>query len=565
MSAPPRPGTDATAIRRFGRYEILRRVGHGGMAEVFLARSIGPGGVEKRVCVKRVLPALAGDPRVARRFADEARAALSLQHANIVPVFDFGREGQDLFLVMEWIDGCDLGQLLAALRAQGRALSPTTAAYIGAELTRALAYAHERTPDGHPAGLVHRDVTPRNVLLSRSGEVRLTDFGNARVLGAAGAPSGTPRYMAPEQARGEPPQPADDLYALGLVLAEMLTGRPLRDDNTIEAALRPVAAPELSDGPAPLARVVAGLLAPAAAQRPARAAEVADALSRLLADAVLRGEPSPNVDIARELARILPAAPAATDAGAHARDGAGSDAVGTMPGTQAAETVDAEARGPAGHAPDAGAPPPAGEAGPAREARGARRRGAAIAIAAIAIAAAAAGAARRGPRTPSRASPAAPRATSRRRRHRRRCQRRPSNQRSGPPPPPAPNATTGTTTTATVRPAAERRRRGAAEVRVLAPGSWVAVYLDGRMLGNDAGVFAIAPGRHQLRVENPPLGFVHTEAINVREGETLTRSYHPASVAATTLAKPDDNGAPANRRAPQASPGNASSGGIEDC
>jgi tRNA A-37 threonylcarbamoyl transferase component Bud32 len=539
MSAPPpRRGADAdgagegghgdgrAAIKRLGRYEIIRPVGRGGMAEVFLARSIGPGGVEKRVCVKRVLPALAGDPRAARRFADEARAALSLQHANIVPVFDFGREGQDLFLVMEWIDGCDLAQLLAAARAQGQTLSPITAAYVGAEIARALAYAHERTPDGHPAGLVHRDVTPRNVLLSRSGEVRLTDFGNARVLGAAGAPSGTPRYMAPEQARGEPPRPADDLYALGLVLAELLTGRPRRDDNTIEAALRPVAVPDLPGCPAPLARVVADLLAPSAGERPARAAEVQEALSRLLADAVLRGQPSPNGEIARALAAMLPAT---------AVPGAAAAGVSSMPGTAAAETVDADARAGAGTT-SAGRP---GEGAADRGTHAARRRRSPIAIATLAIGAAAvAGAAlltsraptsrARGPSTadiapPVRVAPALPPAPTVA------TPARPATQAAAAP---APRAPATVAPAAPPRPGAERHRRGTAEVRILAPGSWVAVYLDGHLLGNDAGAFPIAPGRHQLRVQNPPLGFVHTEVINVREGETLTRSYHPASAGA---------------------------------
>src|SRR5262249_11863180 len=105
---------------KLGRYEILSSLGHGGMAEGFLARSRGPGGVEKLVCVKRVRPALVADPRVASRFVDEARTALSLRHANIVPVFELGRHEQELFLVMEWIDGCDLGRLLQHLQGAGR-------------------------------------------------------------------------------------------------------------------------------------------------------------------------------------------------------------------------------------------------------------------------------------------------------------------------------------------------------------------------------------------------------------------------------------------------------------
>src|SRR5262245_17620824 len=199
MPSPEPPA----AMTRLGRYEVLSTLGRGGMAEVFLARSRGPGGVEKLVCVKRVLPALIQDPRIARRFVDEARAALSLRHANIVPVFELGRHGQELFLVMEWVDGCDLGRLLAA----AQPLQPVVAAHVASEVAKALAYAHA-------AGLIHRDVTPRNVLLSRAGEVRLADFGISRALGATGTTAGTPRYMAPEQARGESPTPRDDLYSL---------------------------------------------------------------------------------------------------------------------------------------------------------------------------------------------------------------------------------------------------------------------------------------------------------------------------------------------------------------
>src|SRR5262245_8567114 len=167
------PDAPDAAVPKLGRYEILGSMGRGGMAEVFLARSRGPGGVEKLMCVKRVQPALIADPRVARRFVDEARAALALGHANLVPVFELGREGQELFLVMEWIDGCDLGRLLDHARATHQPPPPMVAAHVAAEVAKALAYAHEHSERGRAAGLVHRDVTPRNVLLSRAGEVRL--------------------------------------------------------------------------------------------------------------------------------------------------------------------------------------------------------------------------------------------------------------------------------------------------------------------------------------------------------------------------------------------------------
>src|SRR5438046_5663151 len=122
---------------RIGRYEVLGRIGRGGMAEVFLARAVGPGGIAKRLCIKRMLPDLLLTPRALERFREEARTVLALQHANIVPVFDFGRDGQDLFLAMEWIDGCDLGALLAAAR-----LPPAVAAHVTVEVAREIGRAH---------------------------------------------------------------------------------------------------------------------------------------------------------------------------------------------------------------------------------------------------------------------------------------------------------------------------------------------------------------------------------------------------------------------------------------
>jgi hypothetical protein len=224
------------------------------------------------------------------------------------------------------------------------------------------------------------------------------------------------------------------------------------------------------------------------------------ALSRLLADAVLRGEPSPHDDIARELARVLPAA-APSMAGAR-------DRPGEHPVTAAGETVDADVHGAARA--EAGAPPR----------RRARAPGTAIAIVVAAMAVAAAvQLARRPTAAPGsgvaasavRAVAVAPPAV------------RPATPATAGPP-----ATRPVPAAARSAAAPEGRRR-TSELRILAPGSWVAVYVDGRKLGDDAGVFAIAPGRHQLRVENPPLRFVRSEAINLRDGETLTRSYDPSS------------------------------------
>src|SRR4051812_25419238 len=187
--------------RALGRYELLRPIARGGMAEVYLARRRAAG-VEKWLVVKRMRPERVGDPRFLELFVREARLSMSLAHQNIVPVFDFGRIDDQVFIAMERVEGKDLGSSLAHA---GQPLPPLLAAFVAAECCQALDYAHHRRgPDGAALGIVHRDVTPRNVMLSWSGEVKLTDFGIAALAGEKSSVIGTPGYMAPEQARGEP-------------------------------------------------------------------------------------------------------------------------------------------------------------------------------------------------------------------------------------------------------------------------------------------------------------------------------------------------------------------------
>jgi hypothetical protein len=247
---------------RFGRYELLRRIGRGGMAEVFLARYVGPQGFEKRLVIKRVLPAYSSDRRFLKLFFEEARTHVSLSHGNLVPVFDFGRVGNAYFIAMEEVRGCDLGTLLAAGTKRGKKLPPLLVAHIGIEVCRGLAYVHRR-------GFVHRDVSPRNVLLSADGEVKLSDFGVALAAANDAAPGvrGTLAYMAPEQARGERADGRADLFALGMVLAEALLGRRVRaygDQNEALAAAR-AGKPVVVDGP--LGAVIHRATIPEAAER----------------------------------------------------------------------------------------------------------------------------------------------------------------------------------------------------------------------------------------------------------------------------------------------------------
>ena len=228
-------GILAVMSRALGRYELLRPLARGGMGEVYLARRRAAG-VEKWLVVKRMRPERAGDARFLDLFMREAKLSMSLAHQNIVPVFDFGRIDDQVFLAMERIEGKDLGSTLAKAR---HGLSPLLAAFIAAECCQALDYAHRRRgPDGAPLGIVHRDVTPRNVLLSWSGEVKLTDFGIAALAGDARSSAvGTPAYMAPEQARGEPTDARADVYAMGLVLREAWTGVRARGGSDRESTL----------------------------------------------------------------------------------------------------------------------------------------------------------------------------------------------------------------------------------------------------------------------------------------------------------------------------------------
>jgi len=230
-----------------GRYELLRPLARGGMAEVFLARRRAAG-VEKVLVVKRIRPERANDVEFLDLFVREAKLSMTLAHQNIVPVFDFGRADDQVYFAMERVEGKDFGSSLA--RAGARRLSPVVAAFVAAECCQALDYAHQRERDGERLGIVHRDVTPRNVLISWAGEVKLTDFGIAALAGDETARLiGTPAYMAPEQARKQPVDPRADLYAVGLVLREALTGERARKGSDREALLAAAASGELLPWP----------------------------------------------------------------------------------------------------------------------------------------------------------------------------------------------------------------------------------------------------------------------------------------------------------------------------
>lgn len=231
------PGTS------IGRYEIRRRLAEGGMAEVYLAQATGPEGFAKDVVIKVVRGFLSSDQQFIDMFINEARLSSRLNHANVVQIFDFGKHEQSYFIAMEYVRGTSLFELRKRCRDRGIPFPPTLVAEIGAQVARGLQYAHSLSDKGKPLGIVHRDVTPHNVLLSFDGAVKLTDFGIAKASTTHTAPGvlkGKFAYMAPEQARGEMVDSRTDIFALGVVLWEMLTGGRLFDGDSELAVLRAV-------------------------------------------------------------------------------------------------------------------------------------------------------------------------------------------------------------------------------------------------------------------------------------------------------------------------------------
>ncbi|MBP6631334.1 MAG: serine/threonine protein kinase, partial [Kofleriaceae bacterium] len=273
-------------MNQVGRYRVVRRIGAGGMAEVFEAVALGEEGWQRRVALKRLLPDVTDD-EARRMFLDEARIAAQLHHGNIVAVLDYGLADGRPFQVLEHVDGLDARNVIDGGAAP---LPADLALYVVIMVAHALEYAHQATdPGGAPRGIVHRDVTPGNVLVAWSGDVKLTDFGIALARGRLtrtleGTTKGTPSYMAPEQALAEPVDARSDLFALGCVLHTLLTGAsPLRNEDQLPwlAGTRElVVAPEL---PADLRALITRAIRRDPDQRFATAGEMIGALAAALA------------------------------------------------------------------------------------------------------------------------------------------------------------------------------------------------------------------------------------------------------------------------------------------
>jgi serine/threonine protein kinase len=281
---------------RIGKYEIERRLAYGGMAEVFLARHGGADGFSRQVVIKRVLPHLTSNRGFLDMFRDEARITARLRHGNIVQVLEFGEEDGQYYLVLEYVEGVSLGTLLDLLGKRRRRLSVPECAHVCAEAARALDYAHKKTDEkGVPLVIIHRDVSPSNLLLSLEGEVKLADFGVAAARARlsptqVGVVKGKFAYMAPEILDGLPATARSDLFSLGAVLYEMLTGAAAFLGETEAATVRkvsdadPVPPSELRDDiPIELERFVQRMLAHAPERRPSRGMEVVDAMRPFVA------------------------------------------------------------------------------------------------------------------------------------------------------------------------------------------------------------------------------------------------------------------------------------------
>jgi serine/threonine protein kinase len=231
---------------RVGPYELVRPIGTGGMGQVFLARHVGPEGFEKLIVLKTLRPDHSVDSRFVAMFLDEARLAARLIHPHVVHIFDFGEAGGTYYLAMEYIPGVDVASLCGELRNLSRPLPLALACRIVIDTASGLHYAHDvRGSDGQPLGLVHRDVSPQNILVGYEGAVKVIDFGIAKAAGRltqtrTGALKGKFAYMSPEQAAGKPIDRRSDIFALGVVFHELVTGKRLFERESETEVLRAV-------------------------------------------------------------------------------------------------------------------------------------------------------------------------------------------------------------------------------------------------------------------------------------------------------------------------------------
>ncbi len=287
----------------FGKYHLVDKIATGGMAEVFRAKSYGVAGFEKTLVIKKILPNLASDKKFVEMFIDEAKIASTLSHINVVQIFDLGSEDGDYFIAMEYVDGTDLKTLVEKARQARRPVPVNLMAYVASEVAKGLDYAHRRKDtQRRDMNIVHRDISPHNVLVSHAGEVKITDFGIARAsskvnITRSGVIRGKFAYMSPEQARGDAIDRRSDIFSLGIVIYELASGRHPFRTGTSAATVASI----LEDPPTPLVaqlpehdltqlgrgleRVLLTALQKEPDARFQTAAELADALARAITPA----------------------------------------------------------------------------------------------------------------------------------------------------------------------------------------------------------------------------------------------------------------------------------------
>ena len=304
------------------RYDLLERIAVGGMAEIFRAKAYGAHGFEKTLAIKRILPDLARDAEFETRFIAEAKVAVALTHANVVQIFDFGRFAGSLYIAMEYVDGPDLGRFLKAASERGEGVAVGAAMHVAMEVCKGLDVAHARR-------VVHSDISPSNILLSRLGEVKIADFGIARAaadggpaaVGAANRVMGKWPYMSPEQTRGDPLDARSDLFSAAVVLYELFTGDKLfrgRDVDALVEAVRTMPIPAASSRRASLPPALDEVLARALDRDPARRYQQAsDLLRALLEVSYSHTVVATAMDLAAAVGRWFP--PASEDGAARAR------------------------------------------------------------------------------------------------------------------------------------------------------------------------------------------------------------------------------------------------------
>ncbi|MBI2892033.1 MAG: protein kinase [Deltaproteobacteria bacterium] len=524
-SALPRaaPAAPRRLPRSLGRYELVEALG-GGMSEVYRARIADAIGPERPLVVKLAAQSVSDDPKASVRFLDEAKLALALSHGNITSAFEFGKADGRYFIVMEYVRGASVRQLVQSAKRLGLVIQVGAALTIGIEVARALQYAHTFVhPELGRMPLVHRDVNPGNVLVARDGQVKLTDFGIAHALGrdpGHGVIWGQAQYVAPELFDGSAASPAADLYALGAVLFTLLALRPpfpgVADEEVLEAVRR---------GPTPSVRelratlppevdaAIAALLAGDLASRPSSAEEARRLLERSR-DAVAPG--FRTEDLAALVQELL---------GPESASGSSKAAALSEPTVPLAAARPLPARDPLEDVPRSVLPVP--EMPVARGHRTASGIGPILAIAALVVAVGLVGWLwlRPAPRSPRGAGQEHPAATAVGTGPRAAAERQPPAARGAPSLGVAAPAQVPAPEQPPTPPASHARRigRSPAEPAVITINSmpWSIVSVDGRRLSGHTPLrnVELPAGTHTFRFENPELRMRRVVTVTLSRGE----------------------------------------------